>query len=536
MWRTVGLSCLVLGSGIVSQPLAAESPPPKRPNIVLILADDLGFSDVGCYGSEIATPNLDKLAAQGLRFTQFYNAARCCPTRAALLTGLYPHQAGMGDMVGDRGLPAYQGFLNDRCVTLAEALRRGGYHVLMSGKWHVGENRPYWPVDRGFEHYFGLISGACNYFRLEPGRRMATDNDPYVPPPRGFYMTDAITDHAVSFIDEYGRKDAPFFLYVAYTAPHFPLHALPEDIAKYRGKYLCGWDELRQQRYRRLIDLKLIDPKWSLSPRDPDVPAWSSVADKDAWDLKMAVYAAQIDRLDKGVGKILTKLKQLAIDRNTLVMFLSDNGGEAEDIDAGKPGVPAGEPDSYMTYKRCWANASNTPFRRFKCWVHEGGISTPFIARWPAVIGDGGRITQEVGHVIDLMATCLDVADVAYPKSYQERDILPLEGKSLLPLFQGNMRPGHDYLFWEHEGNRAVRGGRWKLVSRHPDPWELYDMQVDRTELHDLASLHPDIVARLTARYEEWAKRSGVVPVDQVPRKSNVVPWYRLPPAQRPQQ
>jgi len=514
---------------------ARGAPSPVRPNIILIMADDMGFSDVGCYGSEIRTPNLDRLAAGGVRFTQFYNTARCCPTRAALLTGLYPHQAGVGHMAGDRGLPSYQGFLNDRCVTIAEALRQGGYHVLMSGKWHVGEDRPHWPADRGFERYFGLISGACSYFRLAPGRQMAVDNEPYVPRGDGFYMTDAITDHAVSFISEYSRKESPFFLYVAYTAPHFPLHALPEDIAKYRGKYMIGWDELRQRRYRRLIELGIVDPKWPLSPRDPEAPAWNGVETKDDWDLKMAVYAAQIDRMDQGVGKILAKLRESGIDRNTLVMFLSDNGGGAADIDAGKPGAPAGHPDSYMTYQRPWANASNTPFRLYKRWVHEGGIATPFIAYWPAVIKEGGRITREVGHVIDLMATCLDVAGVAYPRAYREREIVPLEGKSLLPVFGGKTRPGHDDLFWEHEGNRAVRHGKWKLVSRHPDRWELYDLEADRTELHDLAGRHPDVVASLAARYDGWARRCGVAPFDQLPYKSNVVPWYRLPPSERPE-
>jgi len=510
---------------------ARQTPAPKRPNIILILADDMGFSDLGCYGSEIATPNLDRLAANGLRFTQFYNAARCCPTRASLLTGLYPHQAGMGDMVGDRGLPAYQGFLNDRCVTIAEALRQSGYHVLMSGKWHVGEDRPHWPLDRGFEHYFGLISGACSYFRLDPGRKMAVDNEPYVPPTSGFYMTDAITDHAVSWIDAYGRGDAPFFLYVAYTAPHFPLHALPEDIARYRGTYRAGWDELRQRRYRRLIELGLIDPRWPLSPRDPDVPAWNDADDKDVWDLRMAVYAAQIDRMDRGIGRILAKLRQLNIDRNTLVMFLSDNGAEAELIDAGKPGAAPGQADSYATYRRAWANASNTPFRLFKCWVHEGGIATPFIAHWPAVIRQPGCITPHPAHVIDLMPTCLDVAGARYPNTRHGKETLPLEGTSLLALFQGKAPPEHPLLFWEHEGNRAVRAGPWKLVSRHWGEWELYDMEADRTELNNRAGEHPDIVADLAAKYDEWARRCGVVPPEKLPHKSDIVPWYRLAPS-----
>ena len=514
---------------------AREPRPPARPNIVLIMADDLGFSDLGCYGSEISTPNLDRLAAGGLRFTQFYNAARCCPSRAALLTGLYPHQAGVGHMAGNRGLPPYQGFLNDRCVTLAEALRQGGYHVMMSGKWHVGEQRPHWPLDRGFERYFGLISGACNYFRLAPGRQMAVDNDPYVPRGDGFYMTDAITDHAVSFIDEYGRGVAPFFLYVSYTAPHFPLHAPPEDVARYRGRYMIGWDTLRQQRHQRLLELEIVDPGWLLSQRDPDVKAWEDIEDKASWDLKMAVYAAQIDRMDQGIGRILARLRTLGVEQDTLVMFLSDNGGGAADIDAGRPGAACGHPDSYMAYGRPWANASNTPFRLFKRWVHEGGIATPFIAHWPAVIKPGGGVTREVGHIIDVMATCLDVAGTEYPETFKGHRIVPIEGRSLLPVLQGKDRSGHDYLFWEHEGHRAVRHGKWKLLARHHEPWELYDLDTDRTELHDVAKKHKELVQELAAEYDSWAHRCSVVPFDELPRKDNVVPWYRLPPSERPE-
>jgi arylsulfatase len=266
---------------------------PKRPNIVIILADDMGFSDIGCYGSEIDTC---------IRFTHFRNTARCCPSRSSLLTGLYSHQAGVGLMVEDRGRPAYQGYLNDRCVTIAEVLRPAGYRTLMSGKWHVGENRPHWPTDRGFEKYFGLISGACNYFRLDEGRQMALDDKPWTPPTDGsFYMTDAIADHAVDYLDKYERGPQPFFLYTAFTAPHYPLHARPEDIAKYEGKYMKGWDILRKERHQRMIDMGIVDQRWPLTPRDSEAPAWDTVADKKAWDRRMAVYAAQIDRLDYGV-------------------------------------------------------------------------------------------------------------------------------------------------------------------------------------------------------------------------------------------
>jgi len=495
----------------------------QRPNIIIIMADDMGYSDVGCYGSEISTPNIDRLAAEGLRFTQFYNAARCCPTRASLLTGLYPHQAGMGGMVdirGNRPKGPYQGYLNDQCVTMAEVLNEVGYNTLMSGKWHVGENRPHWPTDRGFKRYFGIISGGGNYFDITKTkakgvvRKMAMDDQPYHPPKKGFYMTDAITDHAVGFLQQYGREDKPFFLYVAYTAPHWPLHALPEDIAKYSGKYMKGWDALRQERYQRLIDMGIIKKEWKLSPRDEDVTPWAEVKNKEEMEAKMAVYAAQIDRMDQGIGKILDTLEKLGKEENTLVLFLSDNGGCHEGgpwgFDRRKNGLPPGGVDSYMSYGRSWANASNTPFRMFKHWVHEGGISTPLIARWPAVIKQRNAITHQMGHIIDLMATCIDVAGADYPKTFHGNNIIPLEGKSLVPIFHGKERKGHDYLFWEHEGNKAVRHDKWKLVSKYPGQWELYDMENDRTEIHDISDKYPKVVEQLKARYYEWAKKVGV--------------------------
>jgi len=488
-----------------------------RPNVIIIMADDMGFSDVGCYGSEIHTPNIDRLAAEGVRFTQFYNTARCCPTRASLLTGLYPHQAGIGHMVGDYGYPGYRGFLSDRCVTIAEVLRKAGYATLMSGKWHVGEKRPHWPCDRGFERYFGLISGGSNYWRLDKGRQMALDNTPYTPP-ETFFMTDAFADHAVQFIDAHGRGEKPFFLYLPFTAPHWPLHAHPQDVAKYKSKYMIGWDELRRRRHKRMIELGLVDARWRLTPRDTQAKAWADVENKADLDLKMAVYAAQIDRMDQGIGRVLAKLRELKIERNTLVMFLADNGGCAERVDRGKKGVPPGPADSFLSYGLPWANASNTPFRRYKHWVHEGGISTPLVARWPDVIKPD-QMTHQPGHLIDLMATCVDVAGATYPKTRNGKPITPLEGKSLLPIFQGKTRKGHDAIYWEHEGNRAVRQGKWKLVARHPGrrarrpgPWELYDLEADRTELNDLAGTHPEKVGQLAAVYDAYAERAAVRP------------------------
>lgn len=459
------------------------------------MADDMGFSDLGCYGSEIPTPNLDRLAGSGVRFTQFYNTARCCPSRASLLTGLYSHQAGIGHMVDDRGYPAYQGYLNDKCTTIAEALRPAGYHTLMSGKWHVGQNRPHWPTDRGFERYFGLIEGADNYFR--PQRQMALEDKPWKPSPdQKFYMTDAFTDYAVDRIKEYAPKPDPFFLYLAYTAPHWPLHALPQDIAKHRGRYKKGWDALREERLARQRALGIIDKRWALTPRDSSVPAWDSVKNQDEFDLRMAVYAAQVDRLDQDIGRVLQTLRDTGQQDNTLVMFLADNGGCAEEKIRGELPTPPGGADSFTSYGKPWANASNTPFRLYKHWVHEGGISTPFIAHWPGHIAKG--LDHRPAHILDLHATCTDAAGAAPPKT---------EGLSIL-----GERKVHDSLFWEHEGNRAVRQGKWKLVSRHPDAWELYDIEADRTELHNLASAEADRVSRMKADYAVWAERCGVQP------------------------
>jgi len=459
----------------------AESGP--RPNVIVILADDMGYSDLGCYGAEIRTPNLDRMAERGLLFSQFYNTPRCCPSRASLLTGLYPHQGGIGHMTGDYNRPGYRGFLNDRCVTIAEALRLGGYRTLMSGKWHVGQRR-----------------------------QMAINDQPFKPEGDDFYMTDFITDRAVEFIEKHGRDEWPFFLYVAYTAPHWPLHAWPEDIARYTGKYAEGWDELREERLARQIELGLIEERWPLTPRDPNAPAWAEVENKEALDLKMAVYAAQVDNMDQGVGEILAKLREMNIEQNTLVMFLSDNGGCAEEIDSGEPGVPPGPKESFLSYGLPWANASNAPFRLYKHWVHEGGIATPFIVQWPAGIRNGGRMTHQAAHIIDIMATCLDVAGVQYPETYDGKEVEPLEGRSFRAIFDDKAWEGHDVLFWEHEGNKAVRQGRWKLVCKYPGEWELYDMAADRTELDDLKDRHSDKAGELAALYEEWARRCNVEP------------------------
>lgn len=465
----------------------------KRPNIVLILADDMGYSDIGCYGGEIQTPNLDRMAAEGLRFSQFYNCAKCSPTRNSILTGLYHQQANVGQ--------------GKNCVTIAEVLRRVGYTTLAAGKWHVGGT----PMDRGFDRYFGMLGGACSYF--VPDRTFRLDREPFTTDDKNFYTTNAFTDHALEFLDEAGRREKPFFLYMAYNAPHYPLHALPEDIEKYRGEYMKGWDLIRRERYARMIQLGLIDKKWALSARGADthrsfsdIPAWEQVEDKQAEDLNMAVYAAMVDRMDQNIGRILNKLKELKVEDNTLVMFLSDNGGCPYERNNTKD-IPPGPAESYRTYDSPWANVSNTPFRLYKRFNHEGGNATPLVARWPAVIKKGGAITHQVGHIIDVMATCLDAAGGQYPSYYEGNKVTELEGKSLLPVFEGRKRRGHDALFWEYMRNKAVRQGKWKLVTVGDNPWELYNMETDRTELNDLSAKMPEKVAELAGLYEAWVRR-----------------------------
>lgn len=488
----------------------------SKPNILLIMVDDMGYSDIGCYGGEIDTPNIDQLAKNGIRFTQFYNTARCCPTRAALLTGLYSHEAGVGHMNEQvEDLPGYQGELNNNCVTIAEVLHESGYGTYISGKWHVARNYAFggdkhdWPCQRGFDHHFGTVNGAGSYFKPATLQR---DNEP-IAVPDGFYYTDAIADNAVRFIDEHNTsfKDKPFFLYVAFTAPHWPLHALDEDIAHYKGRFEEGWDVLRQKRLERQIKMGIIDKNWALSPRDSSSTAWEDAQNKDWEQRRMEVYAAQISRMDQGVGKIVDDLKKNGQFDNTLIFFLSDNGGCSENLD-NNPAVMPGPIDTRQSYGPQWANLSNTPFRLFKHWEHEGGISTPLIIQWPASIKAHGELRKQPGHIIDIMATCVDVSGSTYPQTYKGNKIKPMEGKSLVPAFR-NKSIKREALYWEHEGNRAVRAGKWKLVALANKPWELYDMDADRTELHDLATKYPDKVKKLETMWNQWAERCNVLPM-----------------------
>jgi len=503
-----------------------QPPAPKRPNILLIMADDMGFSDIGPYGGEIRTPTLDRLAANGLRFRQFYNAARCCPTRASLLTGLYQHQAGVGYMVDDRGHPSYQGYLNERCATIAEALKPAGYVTLISGKWHVGEEPEHWPARRGFDRSFGLISGASNYFKLDGARQMNLDGEPYTPPEDGsFYMTDALGDNAARMLRESAGGEDPFFLYLPFTAPHWPLHAKPEDIASYAGAYAAGWDELRRTRYERMVEMGVIDAEWELSPRDEGSFAWSDLEEgsdeKALWERRMEVYAAMITSMDENIGKVVAHLEEAGKLDDTLILFLTDNGGCHEDADIeqgtprntwGDPDAMPGPADSFDGYEKPWANASNTPFRRFKSWVHEGGISSPLVCHWPNGLKTApGSFTNSVAHIIDVMPTCLDLAGAEYPAGRTA-----LEGETLRAVFETGERPGEKTVFWEHRGNRAVRDGDWKLTAVNGGPWELYDLATDRSELNDLAAEEPDRVQALANAYATWAERAGVVPWEEL--------------------
>lgn len=549
-WRTAAALLLLAVPGSAAS-MAAEG---RRPSVLLILVDDMGYSDPGCFGGEIQTPHLDALAAGGLRFTAFYNTSRCCPTRASLLTGVYAHQAGLGRMTFDRELPGYRGQLGRNVATIAELLGAAGYRTSMVGKWHLSLTEEYeghmrqlnrqapraefadlasYPVGRGFEEHYGIIWGVVNYY--DPFS-LVRNTAAIETVPEGYYVTDAFTDAALEFLDRQARGEAPFFLYLAHCAPHWPLHALPEDIAKYEGVYSDGWEGIRRERHRRQLELGLFAPgAAALSERfDSDV-RWKE-HELQEWDARrMECHAAMLDRVDQGVGRIVARLRELDRLDDTLILFLSDNGASREE-----PSVPgfdrnsqtrAGErvvyfgrdlpkermPGPETTYAGIgprWANAANTPFRLFKASPYEGGIRTPLIAHWPRGIAARGGITRQPGHVIDVMATCLDVAGVSYPQSHRGHALIPLEGVSLAPAFAGRELPERA-LYFEHFGGRAVRRGDWKLVKTPAGDWELYDFARDETETNDLAGQHPQRVRELAAEWDAWAWRAEVLPAPQ---------------------
>jgi arylsulfatase A-like enzyme len=527
-----------------------------RPNIIVILADDLGYSDIGCYGSEIATPNIDYLAYNGLRFSAFYNTSRCCPTRAALLTGIYNHRAGIGEMTTDRNLPGYRGHLTENTVTLAEVLKAAGYHTGMTGKWHVSntieqpsqQEQVKWlnhqtvhplfsplnqyPTSRGFEKYFGNIFGVVDYF--DPFS-LVNGRDPVTQVPAGYYHTNAINDTAAAYIREFCKDSRPFFLYVAETAPHWPLHALPEDIKKYENTYRQGWDAIREARYKKMISLGLIDSAHSkLSPRINNELSWKNNKDS-VWDARaMAVHAAMIDRMDQGIGNIINTLKATGELDNTIILFLSDNGASPEDCARFGPGfdrpgetrdgrkisypvnkdVLPGPQTTFASIGERWANVANTPYRFAKAESYEGGVRTPFIAFWPkGMKAAKGSITKQPGHVMDIMATFLDVSGATYPSRFNNSDITPLAGKSFLSSLLGKNESGNRSLYNEHFRARYIRDNSWKLVSTSRDTtWHLYRIQDDETELNNLAASYPEVVRKMTVQYQEWANRNKVYP------------------------
>ena len=543
MMRSKNYLILVVGFAVC---LASVVRAADKPNIIYIMSDDMGFSDIGCYGSEIETPNLDALAANGLRFTQFYNTARCCPTRASLLTGLYPHQAGIGHMMSDRGYDGYRGELNRQCVTIPEALKSAGYRSYMAGKWHVTSkthpkteaDKSNWPRQRGFDRFYGTIHGAGSFFDPNTLTRENTYVSPVTDPgyPRAarangdFYYTDAIADHAARYVREHhaAHGDRPFFLYVSFTAAHWPMHALPHDIEKYAGKYDAGYDAIRNARYEKMLTLGVIDAEstknWSIPDQWKNDEHWQ-------WDRRsMEVYAAMIDNMDQGIGRIVESLKDTGEFENTLICFFQDNGGCAENYGrrgvggprASQPTLPpldddylqpdmtpkqtrdgfpmrtgvgsmAGPADTAIGYGKVWATVSNTPFREYKHWTHEGGISTPLIMHWPGTVTRAGELESTPSHLIDLMATAVDVSGAEYPATYHGGEsIKPMEGVSLVPLLKGQ-KIERDGIYWEHEGNRAIRVGDYKLVAKGArGKWELYNIARDRSEQNDLSNSDPE--------------------------------------------
>jgi arylsulfatase len=503
--------------------------PSPRPNIILIMADDMGYSDIGSYGSEIPTPNLDRLAKNGVRLSQFYNTARCCPTRASLLTGLYPHQTGVGHMTEEPanpnfynyGTPGYQGYLNRNCVTIAEVLKEAGYHTYMTGKWHLGmHGEEKWPLQRGFEKYYGILAGAASYFKPQGGRGL-TYNNTKLPPPEGdYYTTDAFTDSAIAYIRGQ-QDDKPFFLYLAYNAPHWPLQAKSEDIKKFEGVYERGWDIVRQERYKKQRKMGIIDANTKLSERDPDVRAWDSLSKEEqkAVAYRMAVYAAQVSSIDQNIGKLLQLLEQQGKLSNTVIVFLSDNGACAEPYKELGGGAFAdinnGARWDAVSYGTGWANASNTPFRKWKREMEEGGIATPLIVSWPQGIEKDrqNKIVSTPSSLIDVMPTFLALAGAHYPSSFEGNAIHPLEGRSMLPLLEGKSAAAAPYMFWEHENNNAVRKGNWKAVKDgQKGEWQLYNLETDRSEEHNLAGKQPDLLKELVTAWENWANSHAVFP------------------------
>jgi len=502
--RALGLGGLAMATKL---PAAVGDAP--RPNIVFILADDMGWSDVGCYGGEIATPNLDRLGYNGVRFTQAHNTSKCFPSRACLLSGLYAQQCGF------RSIGSFT-----NAVTLGEVLRGAGYRTCAVGKHHGRENL----FDRGFDHYWGLRDGACNYFnpgfqregegkpaQKRYGKRVWCDDaetlQPFTPTEKDFYTTDYFGKYATKFLDEHGRDHAskPFFLYLAFNAPHDPLHAWPQDIDKYRSTYTCGFEPIRAARYKRQQQMGLIDKRWPLSP--PTYKPWEAKTDDQKAEdaLKMAVYGAMVDRMDQAIGGVLAKVREMGQEENTLVLFASDNGCSSEVVRLKDGTGPVGSMTRWTSLGGEWANVSNTPYRFYKNFSFEGGTCTPLIAHWPRGIRNPGRVSHHVCHFIDIMPTVAELAGATYPAEHAGQPVWPMEGRSLYPVLrdEGDFERGPVYFQWRN--GKAVRDKRWKLVVEgKKSTWELYDMSVDMTETTDVAKAHPDVVDRLSTLYDAW--------------------------------
>lgn len=492
------------------------------PNVIVMLADDMGYSDLSCFGSEVPTVNIDRLANEGARFTQFYNGARCCPTRASLLTGTYAQQSGVGYMTANWGEGAYQGHLSDDVLTMGEVMKANGYTTFHTGKWHVGNRKnEQTPSNRGFDRSWWR-QGKVHYFDASPGM-IYLDDSTWTTDDPDYYLTDYTGAYTIKFIEEAVAAGQPFFGYVAWDACHWPLHAKEEYISRYRERYRIGWDEVRQDRLRAQEKLGLLRPGWKLPGRDEAIPAWEDIprADRGRWIEKMAAYAAQVHSLDENIGKVIRKLEHLGIADNTVIFILFDNGACAEAIGWRDQGMP-GTPGSYIAYNMPWANVSNTPFRSYKHFVYEGGISTPMIM-W----GEGVPFAKvdAMAHIIDILPTILELTGGSYPSA---DNLHAPEGKSVLPLLSGESETIHEWLFWEHEGNRAVRYENWKLLSRFKhdttyfkrwhfpkDPrdqeWELYNIENDRTEQIELSGQYPGLVEKMESRWQEWANQVGVI-------------------------
>lgn len=496
---------LLIGGSTISLIQAQE-----RPNIIIILADDMGYSDLGCMGSEIETPNLDKLAHEGVLFNHFYTASVCCPSRASLLTGQWQWDAGMGGMSPSKSsFPEYQGYLNNKSVTIAEALKPYDYQTFMVGKWHLGNERPMWPDRRGFDQFYGTPAGGGLYFYPSTFYdRPVFWNGVEVTPEDGWYSTDGFADHAVDFIENEREEGKPFFMYLAFIAPHYPLQAKEKDIQKYKDRYAEGYQAIRNARFTKQKELGIVSEETQLS--SAVYPSWESVEDKEQEAREMEVYAAMVDCMDQNIGKLLATLEAEGIEDNTAIFFLSDNG--AGRVDWNKtPEVEVGSNKSNGTYG-VWYNVSSTPYRKGKRMEHEGGILTPMIARWPKGIKGGGSIIHEPAHINDFMATCLELARARYPETYEGNRIDPHDGISFLPLISGQTQKEDRIYFWSFIGNQAIRQGDWKLVRVYEGEWELYNLSEDPTELKDLSGNEPEKLSELQEKFETFAKEHGVRP------------------------